>query len=94
LECDFQGSVFLDNQNAWCIERGEAKTSIKYKGEAMQQMKQQALVIEFALAIMSKDKTYQKISRTFHLFVLKGDADDQRSTRSEKGATVQNVIYI
>jgi hypothetical protein len=34
LECDFQGRLVLDNQNAY-IERGEAKTSIKYKGEAM-----------------------------------------------------------
>jgi hypothetical protein len=93
LECDFQGRVVLDNQNAY-IERGEAKTSIKYKGEAMQQMNDQALVIEFILALISKDKKYQKIRKRFYLFVLKGDADDQRSRKSEKGATVQNVIYI
>jgi hypothetical protein len=76
LQCDFHGSLVLENQNAY-IERGEAKTSIKYKGEAMQQMNEQALVIEFALAIIFQDKPYQNILKTFHLFVLKGEADDQ-----------------
>jgi hypothetical protein len=93
LQCAFQGRFVLENQNAY-IERGEAKTSIKYKGDAMQQMNDQALVIEFIFALVSKDKTYQKISKRFYLFVLKGDADDQRNRPSEKGATVQTVIYI
>jgi hypothetical protein len=93
LECDFHGKLVVNNQNAF-IDRGEAKTSIKNKDKAMQQMNEQALVIEFPLAIIFKDNPFQNIFKTYHLFFLKGEDDDQRNTSSDNSAAAQNVIYI
>jgi hypothetical protein len=94
LECDFHGTLTLNSPNAFIV-RGEAKSSIKYYHKAMQQMDEQARVIEFALAIFFKDDPFEYIFKTYHLFVLEAKTDGQRkSLGKDYNGTVVHIHFL
>jgi hypothetical protein len=66
LECNFEGTLELYPQSAY-IHRGAAMSNIKNFDKGMQQMDEQASVIEFALAIIFKDKPFDIYMR-YHVF--------------------------
>jgi hypothetical protein len=96
FECDFQGRVLLNPPYAF-IDRGEAKSSIKNYWKGVQQMDEQARVIEMALAIIFKDEPYERIVKTYHLFVLEASDNDQRMKTWYKaldGADIHVRIHV